>query len=557
MGVQEPRSCSVRPLSANQDGVLVHGTGTQAGDFEEIQSVSDVFAPRVRRRSPKKPLYIGAVKSNVGHSEAAAGVTALLKILLMLQKGAIPPHVGIKNSLTPRFPKDLDQRGVRIPMEKVEWPRPSGSGQEVEQKRLAVVNNFSAAGGNSTVIVEDGPLRRVTGTDPRPTHVLAVSAKSKVSLRGNLESLLAFLERNPDTNLADLAYTTTARRQHFNHRVAFAASDIAQVEKQLKSSLAGVDSHKAIPNTGPPGVAFAFTGQGASFKSYSLELFQTCSYFRSQILHLDSLAQRQGFPSFVPVLDGSFPKEHQHSAVITQLAQTCAQITLTQYWAQLGIRPNVVVGHSLGEYAALYAAGVLSASDAIYLVGQRARLLESRAAKKAGTHKMVAVRASVEQVQETAQGKPYEIACINGPKETVLSGLVSEMESLTPLLEEKGYKCFSLDVAFAFHSAQMDPILDEFETLARAVIFNPPQLPVISPLLSKVIFDDKTVNSTYLRRGTRETVNFVAALEAASEIGTVDSETVWIEVSCTFLYSKPSAMSTTIPSSPKVETGKY
>ncbi|KAG8169429.1 hypothetical protein KVR01_000174 [Diaporthe batatas] len=510
--------------------VEMHGTGTQAGDFEEIQSVSDVFAPRGRRRSSKKPLYIGAVKSNVGHSEAAAGVTALLKVLLILQKGAIPPHVGIKNSLTPRFPKDLHQRGVRIPLEKIEWPRLSGPGQEHDQKRIAVVNNFSAAGGNSTVIVEDGPLREVTEIDPRPAHVVAVSAKSKVSLRGNLENLLAFLKRNPDTNLADLAYTTTARRPHFNHRVAFAASNIPHVEKQLKAALKGVDSQKAIPNTGPPAVAFAFTGQGASFKSYSLELFQSSSYFRSQILHLDSLAQRQGFPSFVPVLDGSFPKEHQHSAVITQLAQTCAQITLTQYWAQIGIRPNVVVGHSLGEYAALHAAGVLSAGDAIYLVGQRARLLESRQAQKAATHKMVAVRASVEKIKEAAQGRAYEIACINGPEETVLSGSVSEMENLTALLEEVGYKCFSLDVAFAFHSAQMDPILDEFETLARAVVFNTPQLPIISPLLSKVIFDAKTVNSTYLRRGTRETVNFVAALQAASEIGTVDSETVWIEI---------------------------
>lgn len=519
----------------------MHGTGTQAGDFEEIQSVSDTYAPRARRRSPKKPLYIGAVKSNVGHSEAAAGVTALVKVLLMLQKGAIPPHVGIKDSLTPRFPKDLDQRGVRIPMEKVEWPRPSGSGPEHEQKRLAVVNNFSAAGGNSTVIIEDGPLRPVTGVDPRPSHVVAVSAKSKASLKGNLEGLLGFLERNPDTNLADLSYTTTARRQHFNHRVAFAANDIAHVEKQLKSSLNGVDSLKAISNIGPPAVAFAFTGQGATFKSYSLELFQNSPYFRSKILHLDSLAQRQGFPSFVPVLDGSFPKDHQHSAVTTQLAQTCAQITLTQYWGQLGIRPNVVVGHSLGEYAALHAAGVLSAADAIYLVGSRARLLESRAAKRSSTHKMVAVRASVEQIEEAAQGKSYEIACINGPKETVLSGLVSDMEAIAPVLEEKGYKCFILDVAFAFHSAQMDPILEDFETLARAVIFNPPQLPVISPLLGKVIFDDKTVNATYLRRGTRETVNFVAALQAASEIGTVDSETAWIEVSCTSfsLQSRP------------------
>ncbi|KUI69031.1 Conidial yellow pigment biosynthesis polyketide synthase [Cytospora mali] len=502
----------------------VHGTGTQAGDSEEIQSVSDVYAPRARRRSSKKPLYIGAVKSNVGHSEAAAGVTALVKVLLILQKNAIPPHIGIKNNLTPTFPKDLDQRGVRIPMKKVDWARPDST-----SKRIAVVNNFSAAGGNSTVIVEDGPIRELKETDSRPTHVVAVSAKGKASLRGNLERLLAFLEGNPDTVLADLAYTTTARRQHYNHRLAFSASDVAQVKKQITSAVANVDSHKAIPSTGSPTIAFAFTGQGASFKSYSLELFHDCPYFRSQIQYLDSLAQGQGFPSFIPVLDGSFPKEyHQHSAVATQLAQTCTQIALVQYWAQLGIKPNVVVGHSLGEYAALCVAGVLSASDTIYLVGQRAKMLESRC--KAGSHKMVAVRASVQQIEESAQGKPYEIACANGPKETVLSGLVADMDALITVLEQQGYKCFGLDVAFAFHSAQMDPILEDFEALARGVIFRPPQLPIISPLLSKVVFGDKTVNANYLARGTRESVKFVSAIQAAFDIDTVDSETVWVEI---------------------------
>lgn len=444
----------------------------------------------------------------------------------MLQKGAIPPHVGIKEALTPKFPKDLDQRGVRIPMKKVEWTRPEGS------KRIAVVNNFSAAGGNSTVIVEDGPIREITGTDPRPSHVVAVSAKGKASLKGNLERLMAYLEANPDVSMADLGYTTTARKQHYNHRVAFSASTVQQATKQLKSALNAVDdgSHKAISSTGAPAVAFAFTGQGASFKSYSLELYHDCEYFRAQIQILDKLAQIQGFPSFIPVLDGSYDKEHQHSAVATQLAQTCTQIALAHYWEQLGVKPDVVVGHSLGEYAALCVAGVVSASDAIYLVGQRAKLLEERC--RSGSHKMVAVRASVEEIKAASQGKPYEIACINGPKETVLSGLVSEMDAIIPVLEKEGHKCFSLDVAFAFHSAQMDPIVDDFEaSTTRAVVFRAPQLPIISPLLSKVVFDDKTINAKYLRRGTRETVNFVAALQAAVDIGTVDDETVWVEVS--------------------------
>lgn len=503
--------------------VEMHGTGTQAGDAEEIQSVTDVFAPITKRRNAKNPLHIGAVKANVGHSEAAAGVTAVLKVLLMLQKNAIPPHVGIKNGLNPTFPKDLDKRNVRIPYEKTEWPYVPG------KKRIAVVNNFSAAGGNTTLAIEEGPVREITETDPRSTHVVAVSAKSKISLKGNIERLLAYLDKNPHVSLANLSYSTTARRYHHNYRVAIAASDVAQVKKHLTSALGSVDSHKPIPTTGPPPVAFAFTGQGGSYKSSNLELFHHSPYFRSQILHLDALVRGQGFPSFVPALDGSHPKDHQHSPVITQLALVCTEIALAKYWGSLGVKPNVVIGHSLGEYAALHVAGVLSASDTIFLVGQRARMLEQKC--KMGSHKMVAVRASLAQTQKSLEGKLYEIACVNSPKDTVLSGPVADMDAIIPLLEADGYKCFSLDVAFAFHSAQTDPILDEFEAIANSgILFQTPHLPVISPLLSKVIFDDKTVNASYMRRATRESVNFFSALETAHEIGTIDDETAWIEI---------------------------
>ena len=514
--------------------VEMHGTGTQAGDAEEIQSVTEVFSPNTggKRRSAKSPLYIGAVKANVGHSEAAAGVTAVIKVLLMLQNNAIAPHVGIKNSINPLFPKFIDGRHVQIPYQKVEWPRlPSG------RKRIAMVNNFSAAGGNTTLALEEAPLQddvKAEDVDPRPSHVIAVSAKSKVSLRGNLERLLGFVDANAESlsSLEHLSYTTTARRHHHNHRVAFAASDVTQVKKHLNSALGNVDSHKPIStSTGPPPVAFVFTGQGASYKSYNLELFHHSPYFRTQILHLNKLAQSLGFPSFLPVLDGSHAQDHLHSAVMSQLALVCMEMALFKYWASLGVRPDVVVGHSLGEYAALNAAGVLSASDAIFLVGQRARLLEQRC--QVGSHKMVAVRASVEQIETSlmASGTPYEVACINEPNGTVLSGPASEMETTITLLENHGYKCFALDVPFAFHSAQTDPVLDEFESLATSgVLFQPPQLPVISPLLDKVIFDEKTVNGKYMRRATRESVNFLAALQTAHRIGTVDDDTVWIEI---------------------------
>ncbi|KAK2767075.1 Atrochrysone carboxylic acid synthase Agnpks1 [Arachnomyces sp. PD_36] len=513
----------VDPLDVNY--VELHGTGTQAGDSEEMQSITNVFAPITKRRSAKQPLYIGAVKANVGHGEAAAGVTALLKTLLMFQKEAIPPHVGIKNSINPGFPKDMEKRNLHIPYEKQPWPRQPG------KKRIAVVNNFSAAGGNTTIAIEEAPVKEIYGADTRPTHVIALSAKSKISLRGNLERMIAYLDANPDVSLPNLSYSTTARRYHHNHRVAVGVSNTAQLKKQLSLHLENVDTHKPIPpvTNGPPQIAFAFTGQGSSHKSMSLELFHDNPRFRSHIMDLDSLVQGQGFPSFIPAIDGSHPKDHSHAPVVTQLTLVCTEIALAKFWETLGVKPNVVIGHSLGEYAALHVAGVLSAGDTIYLVGQRAKLLEQKC--QTGSHKMMAVRASIEDIEKTLGNRPYEIACINGPRDTVLTQTRENIDELAELLQADGYRCYVLDVPFAFHSEQTDPVLDDYEEIANSgVLFHAPHMPVISPLLSKVIFDNKTVNARYLRRATREPVNFLSALNVAQKFTTVDEKTVWVEI---------------------------
>lgn len=520
------KQAAVDPLDISY--VEMHGTGTQAGDAQEIQSVCNVFAPltSAKHRQPSQPLHIGAVKSNVGHGEAVAGSTALLKLLLMFEKEAIPPHVGIKNSINPGFPADLARRNLQIPFEKTAWPRVEG------RRRIAVVNNFSAAGGNTSVLVEEGPLRQMddSARDPRGTHVVAISAKSKVSFKGNLQRMISYLDEHPEVNLSDLAYTTTARRYHHNHRIAIATSDVAHLKKQLGTCLEKAESHKPIPPTGPPPVVFAFTGQGSSYRSMDLQLYRDSPLFRQELLSLDSLAQSQGFPSFIPAIDGSHPRDHTHSPTITQLALVCTEIALAKFWESLGVRPDVVVGHSLGEYAALHVAGVLSAADTVFLVGQRAKLLERKC--KVGSHKMLAVRASLEEIRSKANGKPFEVACINGPKDTVLGGTSEQVQALVEELEGNGkLKCIALDVAFAFHSAQTEPILDELEDMAgKGALFQPPTLPVISPLLGKVIFDEKTVNANYIRRATREAVNFLDAVETAHAMSTVDETMAWVEI---------------------------
>ncbi|KFZ02364.1 hypothetical protein V500_00253 [Pseudogymnoascus sp. VKM F-4518 (FW-2643)] len=515
------RQAGVDPLDVSY--IELHGTGTQAGDHEEIQGIMEVYAPVIKRRRKDQPLHIGAVKANVGHGGSVAGTTALIKVLLMLQKNSIPPHIGIKTEMNPRFPKDFDKRNLHIDLEMTPWPRTSS------KKRLAVVNNFGAAGGNTTMVLEEAPTREISEADPRNTHIIAVSAKTKGSLTDNIERLLAHLDAHPDINLADLSYTTTARRYHHTNRVAIATSDISHLKKQLAHRLENLDSMKPIGNSGPPPVAFTFTGQGSSYKSMNLELYRDVPTFREHIQHLDSLTQRQGFPSIVPALDGSHPKDHVHSPVVTQLALVCTEIALAKYWASLGVKPDVVLGHSLGEYAAMHIAGVITASDTIFMVGRRAQMLEEKC--KINSHSMMAVRASLQQIAEGLGGKPYTIACVNGPSDTVLSGTKEYMDEVAVLLEGAGYRCFKLDVAFAFHSEQTDPILDEFEAISKTgVVFQEPKLPVISPLLGKVVFDSKTLNANYVRRATREPVDFLSALENARKISTISDETIWIEI---------------------------
>lgn len=510
----------VDPLDVSY--VELHGTGTQAGDATEMESVTQVFAPMGPRRRTE-PLHIGAVKSNIGHGEAAAGIAALIKVLLMYKKRSIPPHTGIKTELSPVLKKFLDKkRNIHIAFEQTPWK------PVYNDTRYAVVNNFSAAGGNTTMLLEEAPVKEIQDDgDDREKHVVAVSAKSKVSLKGNLEALLAYLEENPETSLSDLAYTTLARRMHYNHRIAFSASSIDHVKKQLRYHIDSEEQVRPVPSN-PPAVAFAFTGQGAFYPGMGAQLYNSVPSFRDHITHLDSLCQQHGFPSILPVIENIGAETQEEPApIVTQLTITCLEIALTKYWASLGITPSVVVGASLGEYPALHAAGVLSASDTIFLVGQRAQQLEKHCQLR--SHGMMAVRASVEQITECLGDQPYEVACINAPQDTVIDGLQADIASAREKLQAQGYKCHQLDVPYAFHSSQMDPALDSYEQIASSVTFHAPQVPVISPLLSDVVFDAKSIHAQYMRRATREPVNFVGALQAAQEIGIIDHNTVWVE----------------------------
>jgi acyl transferase domain-containing protein len=416
--------------------------------------------------------------------------------LMMMKKNAIPANVGIKGVMNKTFPKDLAQRNVHISTTQVPWPRKGA------EKRKIFLNNFSAAGGNTAIVLEDGPLREApTGVDPRTMHMITVSARSIASLKKNINNLIDYVNENPSITLPSLAYTTTARRIQHNYRVAFCVSDMSKVKDGLRAQLK--DTYSPLPMV-PTKTAFTFTGQGSQYTGLGQKLYQDLETFKHDIDQLDKLARLHSLPSILPLLNGE--DVATLSPVVVQLGMACIQVALARMWGAWGVRPIAVIGHSLGEYAALHVAGVISASDMVLLVGRRAQLLEQECT--ANTHGMLAVKGSVEAIKAALGSKMTEIACMNGPEETVLCGTVDVVESTNEALAAKGFKSTKLNVPFAFHSAQVEPILEKFKAAAASVTFNKPVVPVMSPLTGDIIVEAGIIGPDYLARHARETVNF-------------------------------------------------
>lgn len=507
--------------------IEMHGTGTQAGDAVEMQSVLDTFAPDYRR-GPTQSLHLGSTKANIGHGESASGVSALVKVLIMMQKNMIPPHCGIKNKINHNFPTDFPQRNVHIALEPTPWNRPSGG------KRKTFINNFSAAGGNTALLMEDGPLRERAGNDPRTMHPVTVSARSQSALKNNVAALVKWIDTkknlfnvNETGLLASLSYTTTARRIHHPFRATATGSTLEEIKNGLNASV-GRESISPVP-ANAPGVGFVFTGQGAQYTGMGCQLFENNSEFRAHIEHLDRIVQSQGFESIVPLLDGSVPIE-ELSPIVTQVGTTCIQMALTKFWMSLGVNPSFVLGHSLGEYAALNAAGILTTSDTIYIAGRRAMLLTEKC--QVGTHAMLAVKSSVAQVKQFLGDNTGEVACINAPSETVISGASERIDQLANELANEGFKATKLKVPFAFHSAQVEPILESLAEISKGVTFHKTSIPFVSALLGDVITDatSDALGPSYLTRHCRETVNFLGALEATRHAKLMNEKTLWVEI---------------------------
>ncbi|PYI09332.1 ketoacyl-synt-domain-containing protein [Aspergillus sclerotiicarbonarius CBS 121057] len=517
------RYAGVNPLDVGY--VEMHGTGTQAGDGTEMKSVLSVFAPNPRRQDA---LFLGTAKANMGHAESASGVSSLIKVLLMMRNNTIPPHCGIKTRINHTYPTDLAQRNVHIPFQPTPWHRE----QMPQGKRTVFLNNFSAAGGNTAMLLEDAPVRQGKPVqDPRPKHLVTVTAKTTKSLKGNIDALLAYLAEYPTVSLSSLSYTTTARRVHHGYRVIVSGSDTDSIRRRMQEILPGLESHRPVPPPAKlPNIVMAFTGQGTLYTGMGKQLFDTVPSFRENVMRFDGMAVQMGFPSFLPVVDGKMVSLEDAPPMVTHLALVCIQMALYAYWKSLGVVPAATIGHSLGEYPALYAAGVLTAANVIYMVGTRARLLFQKTTPR--THAMLAVKCSADLIQPELRGTACAMACFNQPASNVVSGPGDELIALKDRLTTKGIECIRLDIPYAFHSAQVDTILSDFRTVAGSVQYRVPCIPYISPLLGKVVStgDADLLNASYLTNACREPVNFQGAVGAAQADGLVSDKTLWVEI---------------------------
>ncbi|KAI1781137.1 putative polyketide synthase [Hypoxylon cercidicola] len=503
--------------------VEMHGTGTQAGDFEEMTSVINVMA---RHRSKDNPLTVGAVKAAVGHGEAAAGVTSLIKVLMMLRDRVVPPQPGWPFQLNHKFPP-LDRMNVRIGAKKSEL-RPSPLG---DKKLKVLVNTFDASGGNTSLAIEEPPAQPTKVDDPRATHVVTISARTISSLQKNRERLLDYLTRNSNTKLADLAYSTTARRMHETLRIAYVGKSTNDIVYQLRDDVAKNGANDPRTKVKKTSRVFLFTGQGSQYAGMGASLFTTNKAFADLLQIYQDMAVEMDLPPYLDIISDKGVDITTQSATRVQLAIVSLEMAVAFMLKTWGIKPDVVIGHSLGEYAALNTAGVLSVSDVLYLVGKRAMLMEKHLTPH--TYAMLATSSDADSLQGSfaALGlKSCNIACINAPSVTVASGSVQDISVLRERMAADGAITTLLKVPYGFHSAQTEPILNEFRNLASGVVFLKPEIPIVSTLTGTIEREAAAFSPTYLARQAREAVNFVGALNACKAAGFVEDNTLFVEI---------------------------
>jgi acyl transferase domain-containing protein len=491
--------------------VEAHGTGTPLGDPIEVEALQAVLG---RDRPREATCVLGSVKANIGHLEAAAGIAGVIKAALCVERGMIPPHLHLQR-LNPNIRLEgtpFDVSGQLAP-----WP----DGYRV---RLAGVSSFGFGGTNAHVILAEAPAEtREPIMNDRPAHVVCMSARTAPALRELATAVAVQTAAGRDTGLADLAFTGNVGRGHFDHRLAVGARSMAELSERLTcwvDGAAGDGVRAGIRDASgaPPAIGFLFSGQGSQQAGMGRALFDCAPVFRAAIEECDALFQPHLQTSLVRVLYGDATGVLDDTA-FTQAGLFSLQYALAALWREWGVVPDVVLGHSVGEFAAACVAGALTLGDAVTLIGTRGRLMQ--ALPRGGA--MAAILAERDRVAEIVEGAkpPVDIAAFNSPSEVVISGARAAVEAVCETCARLGISTRSLNVSHAFHSSMIDPVLDEIARVADTLPVRPPRLPLISNLTGDVISSEP--DGAYWARHAREPVEFARGIQtlAARDISMV------------------------------------
>jgi len=486
--------------------IEAHGTGTSLGDPIEIRALTQAFQEQTHK---KRFCAIGSVKSNFGHVDAASGVTGLIKTVLSLHHHQIPATLHFEQ---PNPDIDFANSPFYVNTTLKDWQR-SG-----KQPLRAGVSSFGIGGTNAHVVLEEAPLiskpDRNFSDRNNSDQILLLSAKTETALAAIAQNLATHLQQNRDLNLADVAYTLSLGRHHFEHRRLLVCRDIDDAIATLENPVnPSTCSH--IKNNQQASIVFMFSGQGSQYVGMAQELYQNVPVFREHLDRCCDLLQPLLGLDLRQVLYSSKDQKEQSQEMQEQLQQTAiAQpaifvigYALAQLWMSWGINPSAMIGHSIGEYVAACLAGVFTLEDALKLVAMRGRLMQQLPAGA-----MLAISLSESEIQPLLE-QDVAIAALNAPNLIVVSGSGEAINRLEEQLTKQAIDCRRLHTSHAFHSAMMEPMLGEFQASLANIRLNPPQIPYISNVSGDWITTAEAIDPTYWMTHIRQTVRFSDGLQ--------------------------------------------
>jgi acyl transferase domain-containing protein/acyl carrier protein len=478
--------------------VEAHGTATALGDPIEVEALTRAFCAGTSR---KGYCPIGSVKANFGHLDRAAGIAALVKTVLMMKHREIPPLVHFER---PNPKIDFENSPFYVNTRLSEWKTSGGP-------RRAGVSSLGVGGTNAHVILEEAPVPRPSGPS-RPAQLLVLSAKSEAALEAATRGLAQHLRSRPEQALGDVAFTLLAGRRRFEHRRTLVTATTAAAADALESP----DPKRVFTSysraTERP-VVFMFPGQGAQYVNMGRGLYEHEAAFRR---HLDECCDRLRSPLGLDLRSVLFPSPEDEPAAGERLGQTAVtqpalfavEYALARLWMSWGIQPQAMIGHSIGEYVAACLAGVMTLADALGLVAERGRLMQSMPSGS-----MLAVHVAASEI-EGRLGEGLSMAAVNGPSLCVVAGPTPAVEVYEEDLRRRGLAATRLHTSHAFHSAMMDPILEPFRERVQAVTLDAPRIPYISNLSGTWITEQEARDPEYWVRHLRQTVRFVQGVRA-------------------------------------------